>query len=479
MYQNPKVFPKDFLWGGAVAANQLEGAWQEGGKGPCVADINEFKDIDLRKKSNKEMDSITVKELLESQDKIFPKRTGIDFYHTYKEDLKLLAGMGLKSFKTSINWSRIFPNGDELEPNEEGLKFYDDLIDEIIKNGMEPLITISHYEMPIHLTLKYHGWYSRETITFFVRFCETLFKRYHSKVKYWILVNQMNLIHFESFNHLGIPSDAVEDIRKAKYQGVHNELVACAKAMAKAREIDPSMQMGMMAYYANAYAKTTNSKDVLASLQQNQMEYFYSDILARGTYPTYAYRFFEERGIEVEITEDDLESFKNNTVDFVSFSYYYTTMIDEKRWKEVGFGEINPELKTNAWGWGIDPVGLRVALNEYYDRYQLPVMVTENGMGFIEKLGEDGQIHDDYRIDFLGSHIEQIKEAIHDGVDVRGYYPWGPIDIVSCSSSEMSKRYGFIYVDIDDYGKGTGKRILKDSYAWYKEVISSNGENLG
>lgn len=478
MHKNPKHFPQDFLWGGAVAANQLEGAWLEGGKGVCIADINRFvDDVDIKKKSNKEMDTEEINTLLNSETMIFPKRHGIDFYHTYKEDLKLLASTGMNTFRTSINWARIFPNGDELEPNEEGLKFYDDLIDEVIKNGMEPMITISHYEMPLYLATEYSGWYNRKTIDFFVRFCETLFNRYHDKVKLWILVNQMNLIKYESFNHLGIPADHVENLEEAKYQGVHNELVACAKATTIAKKIDPTMQIGMMSYYYNTYPTTTKSDDVLASMKHNQMEYYYSDILVRGTYPGYAYRFFEDKGYNIEITADDLESFKAGTVDFVSFSYYYTNVTNAEMYAK-GDATINPHIETNAWGWGIDPVGLRVALNEYYDRYQVPLYVTENGMGFYESPDENGEINDDYRISFLAAHIAQIKEAIRDGVDVRGYYPWGPIDLVSCSSSEMSKRYGFIYVDLDDYGKGTAKRSLKASYNWYKKVIESNGEVL-
>ncbi|MFQ9923956.1 MAG: glycoside hydrolase family 1 protein [Beduini sp.] len=478
MKKNPDQFPNHFLWGGALAANQCEGAYDVGGKGLCIADINPYKDnVALKKKSNKEMSSKDIESLLHDPSMVFPKRYAIDFYHTYKEDLKLLAGTGMNSLRISINWARIFPNGDETEPNEEGLAFYDHLIDEIIKNKMEPMVTISHYEMPLHLATHYNGWYNRQLIEFFVRYCETLFKRYHDKVKYWILVNQMNLIKYESFNHLGIPSDRVENLLEAKYQGVHHELVACALSIDIAKKIDPSMQIGMMSYYANCYPETSDSKDVMAAMRINQMEFFYSDILVRGEYPKYAYRFFEENNLDIKITNEDIEAFKH-TVDFVSFSYYYTKITSAKNYGTEEAVKINPHIKTNEWGWGIDPVGLRVALNEYYDRYQLPIYVTENGMGFIETLNEDGTLHDPYRIEFLREHIRQIKEAIKDGVDVRGYYPWGPIDIVSCSSSEMKKRYGFIYVDLDDYGKGSGKRSLKDSYYWYQTVTKSNGEIL-
>lgn len=474
MKKNPKKFPTNFFWGGAVAANQLEGAFLEGGKGWCVADINRFKnDVDITKKANKEETTEDILFAMNDTEGRYPKRTGIDFYHTYKEDLALLAETGMNSFRTSINWARIFPNGDEQEPNEEGLKFYDSLIDEIIKNGMEPLITISHYEMPIHLALEYNGWHNRKTIDFFVHYAEVLFKRYQGKVKHWILVNQMNLISFESFNHLGIPADRVENLEEAKYQAVHNELVACARAVKSAKEIDPTMQIGMMSYYGNVYPETGKPEDNLAALKYNQMEYFYSDILVRGEYPKYAYRFFEEQDLNIVFGESDEEDFKN-TVDFVSFSYYYTRILSA----DSDGPQINPELKTNEWGWGYDPIGLRIALNDYYDRYGLPIMITENGMGFYEDLNEEQTIEDDYRIDFLRMHIEQMKEAIYDGVDLIGYYPWGPIDLVSCSSSEMSKRYGFVYVDIDDYGNGTRKRFKKASFDWYKEVIATNGEKL-
>ena len=477
MSRVPAGFPENFMWGGAVAANQLEGAWDEDGKGLCIADINEFRDdIAIEKKGNEELNRAYIKEAVDSKEKVFPKRHGIDFYHTYKEDLKLLSGLGLKTFRTSINWSRIFPNGDDKEPNEAGLKFYDDLFDEILKNGMEPMITVSHYEMPLNLTLSYKGWYSREVIDFFVKYCNTVFDRYAGKVKYWILVNQINLIGHESFNHLGVAEDVVEDLRSAKYQAVHNEMVACARATKYAHEHHPEMQIGMMLCGGPDYPASCKPEDMLATLKHNQMEYFFADVLLRGKYPGYAFRFFEDQGIHVEFGEQDEEDFKN-TADFFSFSYYYTQVCSQESYEKGNDVYRNKELPANPWGWTIDPVGFRILLNEFYDRYQKPIYVTENGVGYYDKL-EDGQVHDDYRVDYYREHIRQMKEAIRDGVDVRGYYAWGPIDIISCSSSEMSKRYGFIYVDLDDYGKGTGKRIKKDSYAWMQKVIASNGEDL-
>ena len=308
---------------------------------------------------------------------------------------------------------------------------------------MEPMITISHYEMPLHLTTAYKGWYSREVIDFFERYCKTVFDRYAGKVK---------------------------------YQAVHNEMVSSARATKYAHDKYPEMQIGMMLCGGPAYAATCKPEDVLSTLRHNQMEYFYSDVLLRGYYPGYAYRFFEENGIDIEFGEKDEEDLKN-TADFFSFSYYYTRICNKESYENGNEAIRNMELPANPWGWTIDPIGLRILLNEFYDRYQKPIYITENGVGYYDKL-EDDKIHDQYRVDYYKAHIEQMKEAIKDGVDLRGYYAWGPIDIVSCSSSEMSKRYGFIYVDIDDYGKGSGKRIKKDSYYWMQKVISSNGENL-
>lgn len=473
--KNKNVFSDSFLWGGAVAANQVEGAYLSDGKGLCIADINEYKGhLPPEKRSNKELSLKEIQELLNSKDKIFPKREGIDFYHTYKEDIKLLAGLKINTFRTSINWARIFPNGDDKEPNEAGLKYYDCLFDELLKYNIEPLITLSHYEMPLNIAVKYNGWFNRKTIDMFTKYCEVVLRRYKDKVKYWILVNQINLIDFESFNHLGIPSDSVDNLLEAKYQGLHNELVACGRVIKLGREINPNFKIGMMSCYGNAYAKTAKSKDRLASLKYAQLQYYYSDVEVYGKIPYYMYHFYEENNLHIEITEQDIEDLKN-TVDFISFSYYYTSVI------EAGSHESEPnpfiEVKNN-WGWGMDPIGLRVALNEYYDRYHLPIIIAENGMGFYETPDENGQIHDLYRIEYLREHIRQIKEAILDGVEVIGYYPWGPIDLVSCSSSEMEKRYGFIYVDLNNQHHGTGQRLLKDSYYWYKKVIESHGEKL-
>lgn len=475
---NKTVFPKDFLWGGALAANQCEGAWQEDGKGLCIADINEYTDkIPLHKKSNREMTSEDVLRHLNNVDGVYPKRKGIDFYHTYKKDLELLKETGMNTFRTSINWARIFPNGDELEPNEAGLQYYDNLIDELLLLGMEPMITVSHYEMPLNLSLKYNGLANRKTIEFFVKYCEVLFNRYNGKVKYWILVNQINLITHESYNHLGILADKVDNLHEAKYQGVHNEMVACAKATKIAHEINKDIKIGMMFCDYITYPASCKPEDVFYTMKHNQMEYYYGDVLLRGVYPGYALRYFKDNGLNIEITQDDLDSLKH-TADFMSISFYYTSITDKESVLNGNDTKKNPHLKANPWGWAIDPLGLRTTLNQYYDRYQCPIYITENGFGMFDTLTEDKQVHDDYRIDYLREHVLAIKEAILDGVDVRGYYPWGPIDIVSCSSSEMEKRYGFIYVDLNNRLEGSANRYKKDSFYWYKKVVESNGENI-
>lgn len=468
-------FPKDFLWGGAIAANQAEGAFDVGGKGLCLADIGQYySQKPLDKKANLEMSSEEIREALENKEAIFPKRWGIDFYHTYDSDLELLAGLGLKSFRTSINWARIFPNGDDETPSQEGLLYYDNLIDSIIAHGMVPMITISHYEMPLHLSLAYNGWLSRKTISFFLNYCQILFRRYRKKVRHWILSNQMNLITQESFNHLGIPSDRTENLEEAKYQALHHELLACALAAQLGHSIDSENQIGVMLSGGPAYAATCVPEDVMATMRHNQMELFCSDVLLRGRYPGYALRFFEENHFHISFDPED-EKILANRADFLAFSYYYTRICDKESFENHNRAYRNPSLPANPWGWSIDPVGLRFTLNYYYDRYQCPIYVVENGVGYFDKLEEDGTIHDPYRVDYLKQHIGQLREAVLDGVDVRGYYVWAPIDIVSCSSSEMSKRYGFIYVDQDDLGQGSRRRILKDSYFWFRRLISANG----
>ena len=474
----PVPFPGSFLWGGAIAANQAEGAWREGGKGWSLADLNRYRgDLDPRDRANTEMTTDDVRAAMTDAVGRYPKRDGIDFFHTYDDDLALLAGTGMNAFRTSISWARIFPDGDDSAPNEEGLAFYDRLIDSIRAHGMEPVITLSHYEMPVNLALSYDGWHSRELVDLFVRYCEIVFRRFAGKVRWWILVNQINLIQDESFNHLGVAADRVDDLWSAKYQAIHHELVACARATRIGREIAPDFRFGVMLAHGNQDAASPRPEDVLAALQQNQMEYFFSDVALRGRYPGFARRFFDDRGITVTMCDGDEEDLAAGTADFLAFSYYYTQVIDVE-----GFAtrtpRDNPYLQASEWGWSVNPTGLRVALNQYWDRYQVPLMIAENGLGSRDEVGPDGMVHDGYRIAYMREHLRAVREALADGVDVVGWFWWGPIDIVSCSSSEMAKRYGFVYVDLDDTGAGTHTRTPKESYHWYQRAIASHGVQL-
>ncbi len=476
-------FPKDFLWGGALAANQFEGAYDADGKGMSVADIHIYDPQIDRKKSDTKNEEFVMKEILfrmnDKEKHYYPKRYGIDFYHTYKEDLRYFKEMGFKTLRTSIAWTRIFPTGEEEEPNEAGLKFYDSLLDEIRKNGMEPLITISHYEMPLNLSVKYGGWYSRKTLEAFKKFVDVITERYKDKVRYWIPFNQINSVFGEGYNQLSIPYDFTENFDDAVYQGLHHIFVASAYANMKIKENNPDAITCCMVIHGIKYPETCNPADVVDTQKENLLQYMFLDVLCKGYYPESFFRYLEERNIaKFKVEDGDMELIKENTCEYLTFSYYGSGICsaDLRTGKEK---RVNPYLTANDWGWVNDPIGLRFAINDYYERYHLPIMITENGSGFDERPDEEGRIHDDYRIDYFRKHIEQIALAIKDGSKVVGYYPWGPIDIVSCTSSEMSKRYGFVYVDLDDYGKGSGKRLKKDSFDWYKKVIASNGEDLG
>lgn len=477
------TFAKDFLWGGATSANQIEGAWNIGGKGVSCPDICTGGSYKISRKITPVLD-----------DKLFyPSHEAIDHYHRYKEDISLFAEMGFKVYRFSINWTRIFPRGDENTPNEEGLKFYDNLIDECLKYGIKPLVTISHYEVPYHLTKKYNGWASREMIDDFMRYCEVIFKRYKGKVNLWLTFNEINsaTMPMGSFQSLGILNDQKNitefsnplDNETLRYQGLHHQFLASAKAVKLAHEIDPNNKVGCMQIMATSYPLTCNPKDVIANMNNNHvMNWFCGDVQVRGAYPKYMNRYFREHNIIIHKEPDDDEVLKNGCVDFYTFSYYMS-ICQSADPAEMGSGNIlsgakNPYLPASDWGWQIDPEGLRFALNEIYDRYQLPIMVVENGLGAKDVIDKDGSINDDYRIDYLKKHIEQMKEAVLDGVDLIGYTPWGCIDLVSVSTGEMSKRYGFIYVDKQDDGSGDLSRKRKKSFYWYKKVIESNGEVL-
>ncbi len=485
MGQFTAKFPENFYWGGATAANQIEGGFDEGGKGLSAADFVEYIPKDQRTKDNAmEITSEQIRKTLSGESSArHPKREGIDFYHRYKEDVALLAEMGFTAFRLSIHWSRIFPNGYDEIPNEEGLQFYDNVFDELAKYDIEPIVTLSHYETPYGLTEKYNGWVGRESVDHFVRYAETVFTRYQEKVKFWITFNEINMITISPFTGGGVLSDKEENPMQASYQGLHHQFVASSLATKKLHEIIPEGKMGCMLARMSHYPNTPNPEDILKAQQQNQENLFFTDVHARGEYPQYMDRFFIENGIKIVKETGDDEILKQHPVDYISISYYMSMLSSASPEGERTEGNLmnslkNPYLEASDWGWQIDPIGLRVVLNEMYDRYQLPIFIVENGLGAYDKVEDDGSIHDEYRIDYLRKHIEQMREAVGDGVELMGYLSWGPIDLVSMSTSEMSKRYGFIYVDKDDEGNGTLERSRKDSFFWYKKVIESNGEEL-
>lgn len=466
------MFPKDFLWGGAVAANQCEGAYQEDGKGLSIQDVMP-KGIKGPRTERPTPDNL--------------KLEGIDFYHRYKEDIAMFAEMGFKVFRTSIAWSRIFPNGDEEEPNEAGLQFYDDLFDECLKYGIRPLVTISHYETPLHLAEAYDGWLDRRLIGFYERYARTIFTRYKGKVKYWLTFNEINSILNSPFMSGGINTPKEELTDSQLYQAIHHELVASALATKIGHEIDPEFRIGCMILSMPIYPLSPDPKDVIRAMEEEHKNSVFTDVHVRGEYPGYIKRYFREKGITLDITDEDREILKN-TVDFISFSYYVSVCATADESKNIrGEGNLlggvpNPTLKASEWGWQIDPRGLRYVLNQLWDKYQKPLFIVENGLGAADTLVPDGKggytVEDNYRIEYMRDHLLQVEEAIEDGVDVMGYTSWGCIDLVSASTAEMRKRYGFIYVDRNNDGTGTLARYRKKSFYWYKDVIASNGASL-
>jgi 6-phospho-beta-glucosidase len=465
-------FPDNFLWGGATAANQFEGAYNEDGKGLSIQDVYP-KGV---------LGGIT-----ETPTPDNLKLLGIDFYHRYAEDIRLFAEMGFKIFRLSIAWSRIFPNGDEKMPNEAGLAFYDHVFDECVKYGIEPLITLSHYETPLHLSKVYDGWRDRKLVTFFERYARTVFARYKGKVKYWLTFNEINAGLHNPFMAAGIYTDRSRLTEQDIYQAMHHELVASALAVKACHEIIPDAKIGCMVIAMPVYPSTPNPDDVMAAKETDDKNMFFTDIHARGEYSRKALRYMEKRGINLNIQDGDLETLRN-TVDFISFSYYMSICESSNPESKKGRGNIlggvsNPYLKASDWGWQIDPKGLRYVLNNLYDRYQKPLFIVENGLGADDELIDDGNggktVIDDYRIKYLNDHIWEIGNAIdEDGVEVMGYTTWGCIDLVSASTAEMKKRYGFIYVDRNNDGTGTLARYKKRSFCWYKQLIATNGASL-
>lgn len=484
-----KGFPKDFLFGGAIAASQAEGAYDQGGKGLDTQDLRYFdaawtKEERADKKNKRINHEKFQKALIDKDNEHYPFRWGIDFYHTYKDDLKLMEELGLRVFRTSICWARIFPNGDDPEPNEEGIQYYIDLFTECHKRGMKVFATMLHYNIPVNLVLKYGGWKSRKTVDFYVRYAETLFTRLGDLVDFWLPFNEFNAGRFNPYNGVCLIQDEEEDYDNAIFQCLHHQFIANALTVKKAHEIIPNAMVGGMIARFTTYPATCKPEDVMQMIHDDQYSnYFYTDVMVRGFYPEYMDRYFEKCGIHVEMEPGDKEILAENTVDFVAFSYYMSLVsTTDQGWEKTSgnlvTGNKNPYLKSSDWGWQIDPIGLRISLNQMYDRYHIPVFVAENGLGAYDKVDADGKIHDLYRIEYMREHIKQLKEAVMDGVNVLGYTAWGIIDVVSCGPMEMSKRYGVIYVDLDDRGHGTGKRMKKDSFDWYKKCIQSNGEDL-
>ena len=463
------TFQEDFLWGGAIAANQAEGAYLEDGKGLDIS--NGFRH-GIKHEYDHEIDP----------DLYYPNHQAIDFYHHYKEDLALMEEMGFKAFRTSINWSRIYPNGDDPQPNEAGLQYYEDLFKEMRKRGMEPVITLSHYETPVNLVNKYGSWRSRKLIDFFLTYCKTVFTRYKGLVKYYLTFNEINNMRRMPGGAGGIFFEDGENKQQVIYQASHHMFVANALAVKLCHEIDPTVKIGAMLSLSNTYPHSCHPNDVFETMELRRRSLFFGDVMIRGKYPSYILRVWEENDVEVVMEDGDEEIIKNNTVDYLGFSYYRTSTHEygQAFYGDTGGdqGTPNPYLETTPWGWQIDPVGLRYTLNELYDRYSIPLFVVENGLGQIDKIDEDGKIHDDYRIDYIKKHVQALKEAIHDGVEVMGYTYWGPIDIISAGTAQMSKRYGMIYVDLDDEGNGTRNRMKKDSFEYYKNVIKTNGGQL-
>lgn len=474
--------PKDFLWGGAVAAHQIEGGWKQDGKGPSVADVMTVGGPNKRRE---------ITDTIEGN-KFYPNHEAIDFYNRYKEDVKLFAEMGLKAFRTSINWTRIFPDGDDAEPNEAGLQFYDDLFDECLKYGIEPVITLTHFEMPLNLARNYGGFRNRKVVDLFVRFVEVVFERYKDKVNYWMTFNEINnMMDYTNpiflWTNVGVQVEEGENAKEVMYTAAHHTLLASALAVAKGKEINPNFQIGAMVSHVPIYPLNADPENVMLAEESMHLRYFFPDIQVRGKYPNYALKEFEREGLDIPILEGDEEILANGKVDYLGFSYYMSNVVDintgedddENVHGKIPYQVSNPYLEASDWGWTIDPVGLRYTLNRFWDRYQIPLFIVENGFGAVDTVEEDGSIHDPERVDYLQNHIQEMIKAVdYDGVELMGYTPWGIIDLVSFTTGEMKKRYGMIYVDRDNEGKGTMERSKKNSFYWYKKVIETNGEHL-
>lgn len=481
--------PEEFLWGGATAANQYEGGYLSGGRGPATSDAvtagayKKPRMVTFQKKTG-EKGSVTKEEALPDgalgyidPDLYYPSHQATDFYHHYKEDIKLLAEMGLKCFRLSISWSRVCPKGTK-EINKEGLTFYDNIFDELLKYNIDPIVTINHFDMPLYLADHFDGWADRKVIDFYLFFCETIFKRYKDKVRYWMTFNEINILR--SWTQIGIHNNDPQ----TRYQAIHHIFIASAKAVLLGHKINPDFQIGMMCCYIPAYPMTCRPEDVYEAILENRKREFYLDVQCCGRYPDYQLKEFERLGVRIKKETGDDEVLAAGTVDYIGFSYYMSTVstTDPNAERTEGNQVLafkNPYLETSEWGWAVDPMGLRISLCKLYERYHLPLFIVENGFGAADAVSPDGRIEDDYRIEYFRKHIRAMIDAVeYDGVKLIGYTPWSCIDVVSAGTGEMKKRYGFVYVDMDDSGNGTLERKKKKSFEWYKKVIASNGENL-
>ena len=481
------ALPDTFLWGGAIAANQAEGAWNVGGRGPAVTDVNTYKpNVDPREYALHHTNTLASIEaaIADPDDTYYPKRRGIDFYHRYPEDLALFAELGFGVLRVSIAWTRLYPTGEELEPNEEGVAHYLALFEEMRRLGIEPLVTLSHYDPPLALALKNNCWVDRSTIELFERFSRTCFERFGHLVSRWLSFNEIDGILRHPFTSGGIIDETVEgSLEQACYTALHHQFVASARVTRTLHELWPESQMGCMLTMLTTYPRTCHPDDVVATQEKERLLWLCTDVQADGAYPRLALALLERKGVTVPFAEDDVEVLRDHPVDYISFSYYMTMTESvqpdvERVPGNTVLGVKNPYLESSEWGWQIDPVGLRVSLIDLYDRYGKPLFIVENGLGMRDEVTEDGRIHDDYRIDYFRAHFREMIRAVDEGVELLGYTSWAPIDFISASSSQMSKRYGFIHVDQDDMGGGTLERRRKDSFTWYQKVIATNGADL-
>lgn len=471
---------KDFLWGGSIAAHQCEGAWNVDGKGIGIMDLVTSGSYEVPREICKDIED----------GKRYPSHEGIDFYHRFKDDIALFGEMGFKALRISIDWSRIYPNGDDEEPNKKGIEYYQSVVDELLKNGIEPIVTLYHFEMPVNLVRKYGSWTNRKVIDFYLKYCKTMFEALKGKVKYWVTFNEMNHIDPQTeasdiFTYIiaGLKFSEMVEKKQTLATIGYNMTLAGGKAVELAHEIDPNNKVGCVFGLTPVYPINCNPVNVMNAFKEMDRDFYQIDAMCNGCFPKYKLKEYKDSDIQLEISNEDKESFYNGKLDFIGVNYYSTSVAHyegDDNGEETLFGGVqNPYLEKSKWGWSIDPIGLRYLLNYVYRRYELPIIVSENGLGAMDKVEADGSINDDYRIDYLNQHLIQLKKAAEeDGVECFGYLMWGPIDLVSATTGEMKKRYGFIYVDKQDDGTGDYSRKKKKSFDWYKEVIESNGESL-